>query len=444
MSKFYLNDLQKNKKDVMRNMMHEPIFQNTGPSLLQQDIDHTTFTPNENVKPGQKPSCDITYGSRDIREEKNAGIIKFRVDTLDGTNHGTYKYDVLSFIDYLEFEINGSKDKLIFSGQDELQQLFSDWIKEYTGFDIPVGQWLAKYRHEFNTFNGVEVDDTAGKYFYLPLEPFIPFIKDVVVNGLLNNVRLQVRFASIAVNAKDATRVCLSNTTANAYNSSITFNDISFMREYVIINDIRRVLRPELKSVLIPIPQFEKKIYSQAWSTVGGNKIEFKLSDIAKRKNIQSVSVIVRKNESAFNAVDSQKKYSGYNYIQWKIRQQFGERHELDFTDESLDHTRRLRSYEIEVHRKRYGRYAQDAIYDQSLSDLPKFYTHNTTIYFDDVTIEPQHNEVINTLDSDDKDWLITLKCNGVVGADCDVIVLVNYYEKYMWGNNNMIVKVLE
>lgn len=443
MSKFYLHDMNNKKLVVNRTMNHEPIFQNTGPSMLQQVTSDTTFVPNENVKPGQKTLCDVKYSSRDIREEKHPGIIKFTVSTADGTNHGTYLYDALSFVDFLEFEINGGKDKLTFSGRDEMQQFYSDWIKEHTGYDQPVGQFLAKYRHELNTFAGIEVDDTADVTFYLPLEPFLPFLSNVVVNGLMEEMRVSVRFVAIPVNAQDGTRICKSNTTSAAYNSSVTFNNITFFREYDIIRDVRRILRPDLSTVLIPIPQYERKVFTQAWDTLNGNKIEFKLSEIAKRKDIQHLDVFIRKNETAFNATDAQKKYSGYQYIQFKVRELFGERNELNYSHESDDHTRRLRSYEIESHKKRYGRYAQDDIYDQTLSDLGKFYTHNTTIYFDTPLIESGHNEVINTLDSDVQDYVITLYCNGSVGADCDVIVLVNYYEKYRWGAGNRLIKQL-
>lgn len=441
-TRYLYNNLKKNQKNIPSNMWHEPIFTTKGPAFLQQDLDFVPFGTNESIKPGQSPNVDVDYGSAEIREEQHAGFIKIRVETSDDTNHPTFMQDCFSMVNFLEFKINEGNEKLTFQGHDVIHDILSDWIYEYVSPDMPVEQFLAKFRNEFATYTGVEVTNDAGVLFVLPVDPFLPFLKGVVVNGFLRKINAKIGFAPIPTDAHNASIICKSNTTSPAYTNAISFNDLAWVREYRIIKDGDTILRPKLEDVIIPIPQYDIDVKENiAWGTLNGCKDEWKLSDIAKRKNIHHIVEFLRKKETAYNSATCGQKLSGYKYIQHKIRQNFGERKELNFTYETKDHNRRLLNYEIESHLKRFGTCKPTELLTES-TNLGKYYCHNTQIYFDDVTIQKGHNEVLNTLDSTVNDYTITTYCNQVLAGTYDLVRMVQYYDIYKWNSLNQLVKV--
>lgn len=444
MSRFMLHHATTNKEVSKRDITHQPILFSQRPSMLKEDISYTPFTPNENVKPSQKPNIELKFNTLLNLEEEVFSAIRWQVNTTDGTNHPTFMMDSLSQIDLIEFEINNSREKLKWEGREQISILFANWIKEHCNPDISIEQFLASWRNEFNTYTGKEVDDSANVHFYLPMAPFIPFLQGVILNGLLSNLKIQIRFTPVPTDVDTATTICKSNTTSNAYNASVTFNDISYVRQYRLVGDKRTAaVAPDLKQLTVLVPQYEQKVYTQAWNTVGGNRLSFKVSEIAKRKYVQSVHVWVRKVETAYNSATSQMKYSGHNYIAWKIEQLFGNREVLDLTSAQPDHDRRLRAYEIEQHRRRYSHDLPISVYTES-DNLGKTYLGDlTVIYFDHVKIEKDHNEVVTNVNPDIDDYQITLECNGSVGASCEVNVMVEYYDMYNLNENRQLVKIL-
>lgn len=437
MSQFLLFDMNKNKQTVPRDMQHNPIFQTSRPNPLQQDFRNNPFVPSFDVKPGTVPICDVNFESSDLIEEQFQHI-KFDVSTLDAVNHPTFPNDALSVIGSINFELNGGNDRLIWESNDAIHMLFKDWILENTGFNIPVAMFLRQWRRELFTYLGVTVTDASPQTMYLPLAPFMPFLKDIPINGLLNAMRIRLGFRVVPTDAKDACLIARSNTTSAAYNSSIRFNNISFCRQYRIVRDRRTVLIPDLKTVLMPIPQFDISPFDMSWNVVGTDRKEIKLSELSRRKDIHHVDAYVRKNETAYNAASAGMKYSGAQFITYKIRELFGERRELDFTSTVADNAKKLQAHEIDTYVKRWGVYPASELIDQSINNLAKYYVPMTSVYFDDIKIEKGHNEVINTLNSDDNDYLLTFECAGAVGADCELVIVVYYYDKYMWNGNQL------
>jgi hypothetical protein len=429
-------------KDMPRNMQHEPILMTQAPSMYQEILEDTPFVQTDNVKPGNKTICEVKFDSRDLRLERDQ-LIKFRVDTADGTNFPTVYYDAFSWIDFIEFEINGGADKIKWDDRDEMQQVLSEWVKDNCGYSVPPEQYLASWRRNFLTYTGTQVTNSAGVLFMLPLAPFLgALFKDTVLNGLLNTLKCTLRFVAVPSNEKEACRIAKSNTTAAAYTSSVSFNDIQFTRCYNIVGDSTATLRPALTNVMLPVSRFDRLEIDRSWQA--GDTYSFKVSEICKRPLIQRIHVYARIVDTAYNSATACKKYSGSGYIAFKVAQLFGDRKELSFLSDTQDRTNRLRNYEIQNHLKRFGQYPATAWLDQTINDSSKYLVHCTTINFDDIAIEsvPNHYEVINTSDILNKDYFITLEATNNVSATSTLVILVEYYDQYRFNANNQLVRM--
>jgi hypothetical protein len=445
-SKYLLNSLQNNKSKIMRTVKHEAIlFTSALPSLAQQ-VSDTPASQQNNILPGQTAQFDIKFLAKELRVDNNMSIL-FSAQTSDGTNLPRTFQEGFAFIDYLSFETNRGSDKIEFNGQDAIWLIISNWIKTNRGENpgLDINQWMNEWRSEIATFTGVQLSGTK-QWFFLPLRPFIPFIHDIVTNSVVDGLRINMRFIAAPSNATDACKFIQSSTTSAAYTSSVTFNDITFFRKYTIVNDPRAILQPPLDLQVVPISRFDYKVVATAWNSVGTNRTTFKLSDVSKNPYVQRVHAFVRKLETAYNAADAAKKYSGFKYIVWKVTELNGDRRVLDFTAASTLGQRRLRAREIEYQRRTYGADLPLEVYtDPSGSDLNEYYLSQTCIQFDDISVADSNTEdVISTLDTvrnDTQDYNIEFECAGSVGASCELIIAVEYYDLYKWNKANQLEK---
>ncbi len=73
----------------------------------------------------------------------------------------------------------------------------------------------------------------------------------------------------------DCGEICVSNTTSSPYAvSTITFDDITFVRVFDIVRDPATYLRPSLDTVQFLVPYYEEKVYSgESWNTVGATGV---------------------------------------------------------------------------------------------------------------------------------------------------------------------------
>lgn len=420
--------------NIMQTMDYQAIFKNKAPSVYQMEDVGTGFTPHDQVKPNSKTTCDVFFNSKDITREEHH-FIRYSVSNSDALNTPTFLMECFTHWDEIVIEVNDSKYKLEFKGIDFIMNVVSQKLAE---MGLTIYEYMSQFRTEWDTFNGTQVANGVDKTFHYPLFFFIDWVKQLIPNGFLQKLRITLRATPEASDAKSSALICKSSTTSNAYTrANILYNDIDYVRCYTILNDDRLIARPPLDKVLLLHPQVETKTFSNiAWNSVGSNSVTFKLSEIGIRDNIQSITAFVRPNASAYNTPSAGKRYGGWKYILWSIRELAGEKYELDFT--SNEHMCKL--YELGVHNNRYGSQLPNEVWKDS-TDLSRYYLNMTNIHFDYNKIEPQHNEIVNTLNNDFRDWTITLTCNGSVGADCDLVVMMNYYVPLRFDGNNQIVE---
>lgn len=456
MSSKYVLSSQLNAKridmnTVPRNIESEAILFNTSPSLYQDQID-SNFTPANNILPGQYVTNEIKFNANENRLDHYM-YARFQVKTTDAVNSLIAKYDAYSFISKIVFETNKSPDKLEFNGTDEIFMNMRDHARDMysKGHDIDIYQSLTEFRQETNTLNGVTVTSASPQYFYLPLGPFIPFLMKMITYSVCDTLRITMYF--VAQNTADEMYKCgiASTTTSNAYTTaSVSFNDISFYRKYLIVRDLRTVATPPLNTILQQISRYDTVRYVTPWNAAG-IQYSFKLSDQSKQNYIQRIHAFVRPIATAFNDAGNGLYYSGYQNIVWSLSELNGDRRTLSFLNGTFENARRARSFEIEYNRAYWGGKDLPAEILASSTQLDKTFINRTVIPFDMTRIDQWHDDFVNstsTVDRNTMDYNVVFQCPGTQNAaltsatSCELIILIEYYDFYKWGTNGTFNKI--
>ena len=130
---------------------------------------------------------------------------------------------------------------------------------------------------------------------------FFPYLQRQVINTLggrndLKKMNIEFMFRQPADNAAATGKFCVSSTTSNPYTaSSYSFDNIRYMSIYTTLHDTRLVSAPSIKNIKFPVYEIYKYNALQAgsWTNVGTDTVSFKLSQIAKIKNVQFVKAYV-------------------------------------------------------------------------------------------------------------------------------------------------------
>jgi hypothetical protein len=449
-SKYIAFNMNAKKAVIQRTSDHQPIYKLMGdPTFYQEDPSFCASTPATAVLPGNNVLFDVKFNNKNISYEDHA-YLRFTVATTDATNSLTPKFDAFSFIDYIKLEVNRGSDKIELNGNDTIMAFVTRWVKEKVSEDRDALQFLADFRNAGLTdtsYSGTQITSTTSQTYFLPLMPFFPFLFKYISNGVLGDVRITLRFVA---NPSDPVNMCklglLSNTTAPAYTQLVTFNNISYHRCFKIIRDLRTVISADWNTVLVPHKQYDVVTYPIAsWTNVGTDAIRnVKLSDMSKRSEIQRVHAFIRTIPTAYNDASAGKKYSGTDYIGWKIRESFGDRNILDFTVAGNAFAkRRAQSYELMRQQQINGKILPLNVITHS-DNLPAYWLMNTTIDFDLIVNERDTNDVINTTSTDNSviDYYFDFECSGAVSSSpCELVVMVEYYDEYLWNGNKQLVK---
>jgi hypothetical protein len=313
---------------------------------------------------------------------------------------------------------------------------------------------MSDFRKEYLTWTGEQTTNVGSDRFYLPLEPFIPFLHNLAVNAswrnsagqnvqYLTKLKITIVFTSPVTTANDHAKICVSNTNANSYNSMV-FDNVNYMRRYREVRDVNTIMSPPLSTVRFFIPKFETKTYTQAWNG-SATSISFKLSDIGKRAYVQKLIVWVDPVETTFNAATAGGlRYSGFNYIKWSKQVLAYNNQTIDFIN-SADSNVRLRAFEIMQHQRQYGAALPSACYTGT-DAFTNQYLLMTEILFDDLEIDAQTYDVVNTLNSAGlEDYAITLAPGSMANfTNATVYVSMVYYDRYMWDNQGKIIKMTQ
>lgn len=418
---------------VSSTMQRTAIISEPLKSTIQQDKG-TSASP-ATVSPGSTTSISITINPRDVEEEIEHYLV-YDVENKDATQNCTFLRGALTHWENIVFTVMDSSEKVEITSLDQVKEIFSEW---FLTKGLNIYEDTSFMRNEIDTFAGITVTNSAQVKCYYPLSPLLNFAK-VTLKGTITKIKIDLRATAEPSNAKDACIICKSSAATACYTKAkIAFNDLRYVRQFNVIADPRMQIGALASDVPIRFVHWKtesKTLYSGAW-TSGVSSTTFKLSDIAKRSNVQHVSFVVRDNCTAYNDANAQEEYSGFFWIGYKYRELFGENKEVEMTDARL-----LRDFEMKQYSNEFGRKQLPvAVWKTNTDPLTKYYTRMTRLNFDNIVVENAH-EVIRKTDSEKADYDITLYSNGTVSSDCDVVAIMVYAEVFEYSKDGKISKL--
>jgi len=432
MSKTLRLHAQANGKGVMQTMKNELAYRVVR-NVKQFENVGTGFSPSLRT-PGEKTQNEIIFNSDDIcREEEH--FFKITVSNSDLLNNPTFYQGPFTLIDEIVCEVDDSKQKIEIKGLEFILELLSEELKAK---GLELYEYMEAFRNEHDTFNGETVANGAPVVFYYPLWFIISFLKKKISNEFISKIKFDIRFTPQGADEKASCKICKSNTNVNAYTkANIIFSDILYVRTYTLIKDQRLDTKPNLNAIML-YPQCETAVVPVSWNNVGVDYYDFKLSDITRRKDIQNVCAYIRIIPTTYNDANACKKFSGHNYILWKWRELNGKDRSLDYTkDEHL-----LKLHEMELYKNQHNNKRLPAEVWKNTTELNDYYLNRTHIRFDNNETE-DNSVILNTVSTiKDDNWQIRFVCNSALGANCELVIIVNYYEYLGWNDKNQLIAV--
>ena len=431
-TEFLLSNMRSSNETIAKSFDFKGVLPISGLSM-QQNYLHADFSPIS-VTPGDQATVDVKFDSKYIELDKE-WYVYFTMATSDATNHLTLFNDCYTLIDDVELTINGSTEKWRYKENWMIEMQRANDLKENIK-DRSLDEHRSKSDIDYAAYTGIEVTNAAVQPFYFSLFAMFPRLRNQVMRGIINDVKLRVRFAPGATSAANACRIGQSNTTSNAYaKSSVTFSSLKFLRIYDIIQDNRTFMRPMLKDVILPMPRYERYlIENQSWNSAGSDYVQFNIQDQFKNPMLQRIHVFVRDIGVAYNDANAQKKFSGWDYIAWKLAEQNGDRNEIDFTSSNTDflniteRKRALRNYEIEYQLNSFGEHLPSY---SGTHGANNYLLCNTVIPMNSIKIHEQVYDVVSNINPNTKNMTLRLECNTAVSAACDIEIIAEYYDMY-------------
>jgi len=345
------NILQQSTAAVGYSFGLEPVYTQSTPSLYDIKVD--SMTPLT-ATPGSNVSLSLTFNKSVINvQQNNEMLFMFDLSSADGTNVMTIQ-NILGLLKSISISINDGEEIKVNSGI-QIKSLFSDFLRDNAKNLYSKLQLTRSTEWVDGTFTGIT--PSTDKRCYVDLFALYPSLRGFISHEKgIRSMKFTFEFASIPSSAGDAGLICVSSTTSNAYNSSVSFKNCSLLRMITRINDSALLAQPTGDKHLMLVNRSDLKVVSGVdWNTIG-NEYSFKVSDYCKKANLKSVKCAFynRSGTSAYNSVSSEKLYSGAKYISFKIGEIGGA------TDYSLD----LRGdqhlsymYEIQSQQRRAGGY---------------------------------------------------------------------------------------
>lgn len=422
----------------------EPTYSVAAPT--EQRVFSTLFSP-PSCSPSNSCSLEINF-NQSFAEINKEWYLEFTVQTTDSTNSFTV-YNAMALLSQIILNVNGGPDFTI-SDTSKFMLYLDQWIKQAnTGEFYDKLQVLRGDNDLVNgVFNGQTVSSTTPQTFVIPLFCIYQFLQDVIPSpSTVYNIKFNLTFQPIATAAGDACLFSKSSTTAQAYaQSTVSFQNIQLVRRIGRIHDSKLVVNCG-SQLLLDYERFDLKKYSNiSWTNVGTDVLNFKLSDISKKLNVQSVIAMLypRGLNVAFNSSTACQFYSGWKYIGWKTSQ-ISSDYVLDYSAPTNMHM--LRDVEMKGQQmENESVYPNELInYSTSLSNY--YMPFLTEIRFNYEECDGNHNVLLSNLDSTSTttgvDFDITLSCATSLAASCDMYVFVKYYDTMQLDPKNLNRNVL-
>ena len=288
------------------------------------------------------------------------------------------------------------------------------------------------------TTNGVQ-------YFTIPMTVLFPFLKGFVINKQVLQLDFEVVFARNSQSLVNSGYI-LSNTTSNAYDSNISYNNIRM--NLLLTNQLDARLYKNVFTNSLLLSKWETKVFTQSWNTVtngqgGGNgtigdNLQLDLSNVwGKHTKILGVLVFIQEaSVPAFNDASACKFYSGASYIGFNVLSNSTLITNLNTTPDLK--VQRLR-YALDFNMRRYGKELPLALYDPA-NDINKIYSPETYIDLANVKVDEKEEYPVAGISNFVKDIEIDLFCTGSVNASCNIYCMLNYVELGTFDSNNNVV----
>jgi hypothetical protein len=243
-----------------------------------------------------------------------------------------------------------------------LKEMYANWLFAQ-GEDIYTNSYFV--RGEDTTNNGITIAPETTKDFYLPMN-FLVYLKNKTIQspqaghwnyGDIKKVTIDTTARPAATSVATASRICKGSADVNMWtDSKISITNMGFIYSYVVntqptdviplFKDLSGANRPFVQ--LVPVIN---EVVAYTGTIAAGQKLVTKtLSEIEKVSGIQKYNVFLRKVPTAYNDAACCKRYSGYRYLNYKMKQKSAPNLVQDLTD-----TRKLKQFEIDQYKMEYG-----------------------------------------------------------------------------------------
>lgn len=144
------------------------------------------------------------------------------------------------------------------------------------------------------------------------------------VQGQLRTLKIDLRVTPAPSNAQYAGRISARSSTVNPVytEQNITFKNIGYVRQYVIINNpvlsVPFIFNDKAPERHINWKVYEKVLQRGPWNKSNSSFWNGKLSDIKKIDNIQHVTFVARPVAQSYDDAEIGKEYSGYHWNTYK------------------------------------------------------------------------------------------------------------------------------
>jgi hypothetical protein len=392
----------------------------------------------KNIVPGGSTVIDLKIGQRDPEVEGSHWIVYDKKNNHATASLVCKRGSLNDFSEVIISTNDGSDRQVNITGQYALSTIRSIISDYFLNMGINIYEDSSFIRDELDAFNGITIGPTLSKKMYYPVDPFVSFAK-TQIQGDIRSLRIELRATAEPGSIASHARVCTSSTTVALWTeTNLEFNDIRYIRNYVIVSN--PVLRNKFLSGIdpkIPIKHTQWKVedkllYTGVWDDTA--HVNTKLSDIYKSRKIQAIYPYVVGIATAYNSTECEKEYSGYQNILWKHRELTnGNEKTVDMTD-----ARRLREHEIRQYRHMYGKqHLPIELFGATENDFKKFFLRMSMINFDYLQEEAGH-EVLRYVDSLNQDYELDFygaqELNG--GSNCELRCAVVYLEEFDYVKN--------